>query len=72
MHFDSARGAKERESLHVFPQDFSTLTSTDTLQRIEEGHKEVHEHSQVEGDAAPERHVSGAPVQDGLSCKTVG
>lgn len=42
----------------------------DTLQRIEEGHKQVHEHSQVEGDAAPERHVPGAPVQDGLSWKT--
>lgn len=30
------------------------LTSTDTLQRIEEGHEQVHEHSQVERDAAPE------------------
>lgn len=61
-----------REKVSKFlPQDFSTLTSADTLQRIEEGHKEVHEHSQVEGDAAPERHVPGAPVQDGLSCKTV-
>lgn len=45
-----------------------TLTSTNCLQRVEKGHKQVHEHSQVEGDAAPEGHVSGAPVEDGLSC----
>lgn len=45
-----------------------TLTSTNRLQRVEKGHEQVHEHSQVEGDAAPEGHVSGAPVEDGLSC----
>lgn len=43
----------------------------DTLQRVEEGHEQVHEHSQVEGDAAPERHVPGAPVQDGLSWRVI-
>lgn len=43
----------------------------DALQGVKEGHKQVHQHSQVEGDAAPEWHVPGAPVQDGLSCKTV-
>lgn len=48
-----------------------TLTSTNTLQRVEEGHQQVHQHGQVKGDAAPERHVPGAPVQDGLSWKTV-
>lgn len=43
----------------------------DALQGVKEGHEQVHQHSQVEGDAAPEWHVPGAPVQDGLSCKTV-
>lgn len=47
-------------------KDWEWLTSTDAFQRVEEGHEEVHEHSQVEGDAAPEWHVPGAPVQDGL------
>lgn len=48
--FSSVKGhGKSYES-----EDLSRLTSTDTLQRIEEGHKKVHEHSQVEGDAAPE------------------
>lgn len=46
------------------------LTSSDCLQRVEKGHKQVHEHSKVEGDAAPEGHVSRAPVKDGLSCVT--
>ena len=36
--------------------------------RVEEGDDEVDEHSQVEGDAAPEGHVPGAPVEDGLGC----
>lgn len=48
-----------------------TLTSADPLQRVKEGHQQVHQHSQVKGDAAPERHVPGAPVQNGLSWKTV-
>lgn len=34
------------------------LTSTDSLQWVEEGHEQIHEDSQVEGDAAPEGHVS--------------
>lgn len=42
----------------------------DTLQRVEEGHKDVHEHSQVEGDAAPEGHIPRAPVQNGLGWRT--
>lgn len=45
-----------------------TLTSTNCLQRVEKGHQQVHQHSQVEGDAAPEGHVPRAPVKDGLSC----
>ena len=44
------------------------LTSMDALQGVEEGHQQVHEHGQVEGDVAPEGHVPGAPVQDGLGC----
>lgn len=46
------------------------LTSTDTFQWVEEGHQEVHEDCQVKGDAAPEGHVSGTPVQDGLGWRT--
>lgn len=41
-------------------------TSTDAVQWVEESNQQVHEHGQVEGDAAPERHVSGAPVQNRL------
>lgn len=48
-----------------------TLTSADPLQRVKEGHQQVHQHGQVKGDAAPEGHVPGAPVQNGLSWKTV-
>lgn len=44
-----------------------TRTSTNCLQRVEKSHEQVHEHRQVEGDAAPEGHVPGAPVEDGLS-----
>lgn len=43
------------------------LTCMYTFQGVEEADQQVHEHSQVEGDAAPEGHVPGAPVQDGLS-----
>lgn len=45
-------GLKERECLK--DENISRLTSMDTLQRVEEGHKQVHENSQIEGDAAPE------------------
>lgn len=45
-----------------------TGTSADSSERVEEGHEQVHEHGQVERDAAPEGHVAGAPVQHGLGC----
>lgn len=60
--------SKEKKKLHGH---IETLTSADSLQGIKEGHQQVHQHGQVKGDAAPERHVPGAPVQDGLSWKTV-
>ncbi|TRY94884.1 hypothetical protein DNTS_032985 [Danionella cerebrum] len=38
------------------------LTSTHPFQRIEESYQQVHENGQIEGDAAPKRHVPGTPV----------
>lgn len=42
------------------------LTSMHPLQRVEEAHQQVHEDGQVEGNVAPHRDVSGAPVQHRL------
>lgn len=42
------------------------LTSMHPLQGVEEADQQIHEHSQVEGDVAPHRHVPGAPVKHRL------
>lgn len=65
-HDDRVKHVCQSKEGHV-----GTLTSTSPLQGVKEGHQQVHQHGQVKGDAAPERHVPGAPVQDGLSWKTV-
>lgn len=51
---------------------FCTLnisTSSDSFEWVEKCHQQVHEDSQVEGNAAPEGHVASTPVQERLSCK---
>lgn len=65
-HDDRGKHVCQSKEGHI-----GTLTSTSPLQGVKEGHQQVHQHGQVKGDAAPERHVPGAPVQDGLSWKTV-
>lgn len=61
-HDDRGKHVCQSKEGHI-----GTLTSTSPLQGVKEGHQQVHQHGQVKGDAAPERHVPGAPVQDGLS-----
>lgn len=43
-------------------------TSSDSFKWVEKGHKQIHQDSQVEWNAAPERHVAGTPIQNGLGC----
>ncbi len=43
------------------------LTSAHSFQWIEECYQQIHEDGEVKGDAAPKGHVTGTPVQDGLS-----
>lgn len=51
---------------------FSTLsigTSSNSFERVEKCHEQVHKDSQVKGNTAPEGHVASTPVQERLSCK---
>lgn len=43
-------------------------TSSDSFKWVEKCHEQIHQDRQVKRNAAPERHVAGAPVQDGLGC----